>query len=321
MSAKKKNSSAQAVVDRGDLKRLEMEKALFDRCLRQLLAVDAVPATKAYLEKSRNVEEATARTTADRNIPGGKEPSWTLHAEMEARNVLHAACVHGRDEALLEIVKGVSASTAAAAAAGTSKRGRRRPAAAAVSVDVLKVCLNTPDGHGDVALHHAARGGHLECARMLLTNGCNPVACNKKTLYSSMHCAANNNEREMMELLYHYECDPTLATFNGLTAAQLARKKGFLRAAAWLEWAEVDWRHKHPDRGGRHRFKFIECSCSYCAMLRQKGGNRDDPSMAIVGAWRKLDKPGYTERHTLNHSYLVRQAERRALMPDKKTDE
>jgi hypothetical protein len=43
--------------------------------------------------------------------------------------------------------------------------------------------------------------------------------------------------------------------------------------------------------------------------------------MAIPGAWRKLDKPGYSERASAQHVYLVRQAERRALMPERKPDE
>jgi hypothetical protein len=226
MPMKKRISMAPVVVDRAEIKRMEMERALFDRCLRQLLAVDAVPATKAYLEKSQNAESAVKRTTADRKIPGGKEPSWALHAELEARNLMHAACMNGRDETLLEMVTGIEAGAAAAAASSTTKRGRGRPKTAPkATADGLKVCLNLPDGHGDAALHHAARGGHLECARILLSNGSNPVAVTK-TQYSAMHCAANTNEREMMELLNHYDCDPTLTTFNGLTAAQLARKKG-----------------------------------------------------------------------------------------------
>ena len=124
------------------------------------------------------------------------------------------------------------------------------------------------------------------------------------------------------QLLYHFELDPTMKTFNGHTPAKLARAKGFLRAAAYLDWAEVDWRRRHPPRSDRLRNLFIDCSCSFCALLRAKGGNRDDKALAIVGVWREPQPPGpYTLRRDPHTAHLIRQADRVAHMTKKSAEE
>jgi len=103
------------------------------------------------------------------------------------------------------------------------------------------------------------------------------------------------------------------STFNGHKPRALALTKGFLRTATWLEWAEADWLRRHPPRAGKVRNLFVDCTCSYCGLLRRKGGNRDDPAVALVGVWRKnSENPGYTVRSDPAHAHLVAAADMRA---------
>ena len=52
------------------------------------------------------------------------------------------------------------------------------------------------DGHGDTALLHASRGGHLEAARLLLERGA-LVDAQTRAGWASMHCAAQGDELEV----------------------------------------------------------------------------------------------------------------------------
>lgn len=137
-----------------------------------------------------------------------------------------------------------------------------------------------------------------------------------------MHVAALNDEKEMLELLFHHGGNPTLKTFTNYQPSHLARKRGHLRTAIWLEQAEDLWLERNPPRKRRQRGLFIECTCSYCKPLKEKMGNRDDPSLAIVGAQRQVDpSKQYTLVHDPDSRYLVMQAERRSKMAAKKKDE
>lgn len=122
-------------------------------------------------------------------------------------------------------------------------------------------------------------------------------------------------------MLVHFESDPTLKTYNGHTPSKLARSKNFLRAAVYLEAAEVEWRRKHPHRSDRLRKLFVDCECSFCSLLRAKGGNRDDPAVATVGAWRQVQPPGLlTERRDPQTAHLILEADRVTRTPKKVED-
>jgi hypothetical protein len=304
------------LLDKSELRRLEFEHDLFERALRQLTVIDALPATRAYLKNSQSVEDVVARTTAnlpnrdgnDKKTVGSNNPPVGFQGSVHSRTVLHSAAMHGRDEALHCLLEGAVAHTPS-----VPKHLRGGPKVPLV-VPILTSCVNAIDGHGDTALMLASRGGHLECARMLLSKGAMPNFQSKPTLYTAMHCAAGRDEREMLNLLYHFDADPTLISHNGLSPAQLAHRNGHLRLAVWLEWAETDWKFRHPPRGERLRIKFVDCLCSFCSVLRSKNGNSDDPSVAVVGVWRKVD-PGYTQLHDPQVASLIREAERRSLDP------
>ena len=135
-----------------------------------------------------------------------------------------------------------------------------------------------------------------------------------------MHAAALGDEREVLELLLHFDASPLLKTFNGHTPRALAEAKGFLREVEWLEWAERDYLRRHPPRASKARNLFVDCECSYCALLRRKGGNRDDPAVAVVGAWRVPEVPGYTKRFDPKAAHLVQGADRRVRAPKKEED-
>ena len=217
--------AAPVVIDRNEVKRLEAEHVSFTRALRQLGSLDAQPAVAAYLAKSRSASEAVGRTTA----PPSKDMSpaaaavdrgWSMHAGLHARSVVHVASMHGRDEALEEILNASEVADKKAAAAAA--KGRRAVAAAALAPEVpgpwLTQCLNSVDGHGDTALVLAARGGHIECCRLLLTAGCDPNVAGPSG-HTAMHVAALRDERECLEAIFAYEGNPLLTTFNGHTVS------------------------------------------------------------------------------------------------------
>ena len=200
MAKFKKKGKAKAakhvMVSREDLKRMEKEEALFRRAARLLTSVDAAPATKAYMERSKRVSDAVARTGAPPEPPVARtDATWQMHGAAHRRTLAHTAAQFGRDGALAEIFGAVEAREAAAqeeraVARRPGQRGPRRGAQEAaagghggeevLSDDVdLKACVNALDGHGDTALVLAARCGHLESCRLLLTRGANPDLANK----------------------------------------------------------------------------------------------------------------------------------------------
>jgi len=311
-ATKSKNS----LLDKTEMRRLEMEQEMFDRSNKQLMCLDAAPTVHAYLSSSKNRTEAVVRHNGDHLDPPSIIHQGTLHR----RNLLHSAAMHGRDEALSEILDSVDMAEEEYANEYKNARGLKNKKAIPRAIPI-GVCVNVTDGHGDTALIMSARGGHFECARLLLAKGADPNVQNK-SLHSAMHCAALGNEKEMLELLFHHGANPTLKTFTKYTPAHLARKQGHLRTAIWLEEAEDEWMRRNPPRKRRTRGLFIECTCSYCQPLKEKNGNRDDPTLAIVGAQRKVDPSNqYTLQHDVETRYLILQADRRAKLALKKKDE
>mmetsp|Transcript_11941 Transcript_11941/g.15401 ORF Transcript_11941/g.15401 Transcript_11941/m.15401 type:complete len:336 (+) Transcript_11941:105-1112(+) len=312
-----KTASKQAtLLDRNEIRRLELEQSLFEKAMRQMVSLDAAPATKNYIEKSENKTVAIIRSTEDQIE--GASPGWILHGPEHRRNLLHTSAMYGRDEALVEIIDSVEIGEVDYAAAYKSAKGIRNKKAIPKAIPI-GICLNTPDARGDTALILAARGGHFECARILLSKGAQMDHQNA-SLHTAMHCAAINDEKEMLELLFLHDANPTLTTFTKYKPSHLARKQGHLRTAIWLEWAEEDYLRRHPIRKRKPRGLFIECKCSYCAPLKAKGGNRDDPTLAIVGAHRKVEPPGYTVQHDAKVHDLIMQARRRSKMAKKKDE-
>jgi len=218
---KVKKKAAPVFVDRAELKKLEKEEALFRRTVKQLGSLDALPASRAYLEKSRSMGAAVAKTGEPPHPPvQPSDETFCFQGDLHQRNVVHEAAMHGRDEALGYILGAVSVAEETAIAAAKSSKGRRGARGPARSLDgsvttlggerpaSLTACLNALDGHSDSALMLAARGGHLECCRLLLVKGADPNAANKSK-HTAMHCAALCDELEVLQLLLHFEGDPT----------------------------------------------------------------------------------------------------------------
>ena len=146
MALLRRSTKAVAVVDRGELQRQEQEIGLFTRAVRQLLSLDAYPATHAYMAQSLDADSAAARTTAPLAGGLGASAAWVLHGALHARTILHAAA------------------------------------------------------QNDSALVLAARGGHLECCRLLLEAGCDPNMASHGSAHTALHAAALRDERETLEV-------------------------------------------------------------------------------------------------------------------------
>jgi uncharacterized protein len=85
-------------------------------------------------------------------------------------------------------------------------------------------------------LHSAASVRNLEAARLLLEHGApGMVNARQQGGWVPIHTAAQNGDRPMVELLLKHHADPKLANDEGKTAAMVAREKGHMELAAWLE--------------------------------------------------------------------------------------
>ena len=83
-------------------------------------------------------------------------------------------------------------------------------------------------------LHSAASARNLETARLLLEHGA-PVNARQQGGWAAIHAAAENGDRVMVDLLLQHRADPELANDEGKTAAEVARDKGHLEIATFLE--------------------------------------------------------------------------------------
>ena len=195
MALQRRSPKAVTVVNRDELRRQEQEIGLFARASKQLLSLDAQPATNAYFKQSHNVDDAAARTTAPPTTGiVGPGLSWTLHGALHARTMLHNAAQNGRAEALEGILDTMAAADAARPVV------KERGGIQVQPVNGLRLCLDARDGHGDSALMLAARGGHLECCRLLLEAGCEPNFASKGSGHTALHAAALVDEREVLEV-------------------------------------------------------------------------------------------------------------------------
>ncbi|XP_011858531.1 PREDICTED: osteoclast-stimulating factor 1-like isoform X1 [Vollenhovia emeryi] len=78
------------------------------------------------------------------------------------------------------------------------------------------------DAAGNTPLYWAARTGHLECAKELLTLPNPVVNAQNKMGDTPLHVAANHGHLEMINLLLEHDADTTLKNNDGATAEELA---------------------------------------------------------------------------------------------------
>ena len=249
---------------------------------------------KSFLQKSAAGPAAAAERRQAR-FDGDAAPD-TGESGLHGRTLLHAAAANGRVEALEELLGAAVEHQRSGEAAGR--------------------CLNARDAHGDTAVIMAARGGHLDALAALLEAGADPNAVAHGSRKSAMHAAADGDEKECLELLLAFDADPTLLSFTGHAARTMAERRGFLRTAAWLRWAEADYRTRHPKVERRRAFRFTECRCSFCSVLREVHGDRTHPRYAVVGAHREVVPPGYTALHDPKVRHLIARAFRRIELAD-----
>jgi uncharacterized protein len=92
-------------------------------------------------------------------------------------------------------------------------------------------------------LHSAASARNLMAARLLVEHG-SPVNTRQQGGWVPLHAAAQNGDRDMVELLLAYGADTAIANDDGKTAAMVAKDKGHPQIAALLEeQSRLSWRN------------------------------------------------------------------------------
>jgi len=84
------------------------------------------------------------------------------------------------------------------------------------------------------ALHAAVAGRNLDIVRAVLTAGADPNA-QQQAGFRPIHEAGTNANRELAETLIAHGADPRLPSDAGKNAIDLAREKGHMDFATWLE--------------------------------------------------------------------------------------
>jgi ankyrin repeat protein len=86
---------------------------------------------------------------------------------------------------------------------------------------------------GDTPLHMAAAYGHLDLAKLLLSNGADPNAANGLGM-SPLHFAAMAGKHEVVEQLVSSGANAAQLSVSNRTPAHLASENGFREVAAFL---------------------------------------------------------------------------------------
>ncbi len=84
------------------------------------------------------------------------------------------------------------------------------------------------------ALHAAVAGRNLEIVKAVLEAGADPNA-QQQAGFRPMHEAGTNANRALAELLLAHGADPLLPADSGKNAIDLAREKGHMDFASWME--------------------------------------------------------------------------------------
>jgi len=137
--------------------------------------------------------------------------------------------------------------------------------------------VSSRDGNGDTPLHHAAARGHLDIAKLLLSNNA-PVNATNSVGETPLHSAAATGRTELAELLLVNHANANAKANNGETPLHLAAYSGHKEVARLLlaNNAEVNARDNDgatPLHRAVHRHKDL------AALLRQHGG-QDLPAVA-----------------------------------------
>jgi len=84
------------------------------------------------------------------------------------------------------------------------------------------------------ALHAAVAGRNLDIVKAVLDAGADPNA-QQQAGFRPIHEAGTNANRALAELLIAHGADPLLSADSGKNAIDLAREKGHMEFATWLE--------------------------------------------------------------------------------------
>ena len=115
-------------------------------------------------------------------------------------------------------------------------RGLLRPADAARALIAAGADVHAParNAFKVQALHAAVAGRNLDIVKAVLEAGADPNA-QQQAGFRPMHEAGTNANRALAELLLAHGADPLLPADSGKNAIDLAREKGHMDFASWLE--------------------------------------------------------------------------------------
>ncbi|KAJ2902142.1 hypothetical protein MKZ38_000995 [Zalerion maritima] len=109
------------------------------------------------------------------------------------------------------------------------------------SRDIVKLLVesganvNWQDNGGETALHMAARFGHVDCARFLLSGGANVDLTENTYAWTPLHIASVDGHLEVLKLIVEAGADVSKLDSSGWNAKEHAALRGHLRIAEYLD--------------------------------------------------------------------------------------
>ena len=102
------------------------------------------------------------------------------------------------------------------------------------------VPVDTPDGNGSCALHHAASNGHADAVECLLEHRANPAACDRNGATALHHACATKSEAAAARLLQDLAVKVNQADGGGVTALMSSALNGDLNLVKRLLNCKAD---------------------------------------------------------------------------------
>jgi len=115
--------------------------------------------------------------------------------------------------------------------------------------------IDTQDSQGFTPLHHAIFNHDINRVETLLRNGASPNLGSSFTLCTPLYVAAQQDQPEIIYLLWQFGADPNLANVFSLTPLMTAYALGCRRAVAALLYIGADQRRR--DCHGWRTYEFV----------------------------------------------------------------
>ena len=132
--------------------------------------------------------------------------------------------------------------------------------------------FNERDDFGATPIHFAARNGHLECLKWLVTrSGVSPNAVARNGATAAHDAAAMGHLACLHYLLENTACSSKDATVEGATALHMACRFGRLKVVKWL----MDYTGASPGEKGANDVTPVHLCAAKSKLVNKRGGADD----------------------------------------------